>query len=90
MTYKVGIIGLGYVGLQLAVEFGKKINTIGIDKSVDKINNLKKDIDATQEISKSKLKLAKFLSYTNEFKELKNCKYIIVAVPTPISKKKML
>ena len=87
MTYEVGIIGLGYVGLQLAVEFGKKINTIGIDKSIDKINNLKKDIDTTQEISKSKLKLAKFLSYTNEFKELKNCKYIIVAVPTPINKK---
>ena len=54
MTYEVGIIGLGYVGLQLAVEFGKKINTIGIDKSIDKINNLKKDIDTTQEISKSK------------------------------------
>ena len=91
MTYKVGIIGLGYVGLQLAVEFGKKMNTIGIDKSVDKTNRLKKHIDTTNEInSKSKLKLAKFLSYTNEFKELKNCKYIIVAVPTPINKKKYL
>ena len=80
MTYNIGIIGLGYVGLQLAVEFGKKFNTIGIDKSLKKIEQLRDYIDVTNEISKYNLKSAKLLKYTNDYKNLKNCNYIFVAV----------
>ena len=89
MTYKVGIIGLGYVGLQLAVEFGKKMNTIGIDKSVDKTNRLKKHIDTTNEINKNQFTLAKYLKFSSEFNQIRSCEYVIVAVPTPINKKKL-
>ena len=88
MEYKIGIIGLGYVGLQLAVEFGKKYLTLGYDKSSDKIYNLENFDDTTNELSSSRLKSAKLLKYSNNIIDLKNCNFIIVAVPTPINKSK--
>ena len=88
MIYNIGIIGLGYVGLQLAVTFGKRFNTIGIDKSPKKIDQLNNYVDITNEVSKSSLKSAKFLKYTCVYSYLKNCNYMIVAVPTPINLKK--
>ena len=71
MEYKIGIIGLGYVGLQLAVEFGKTFLTLGYDKSSDKIYNLENFDDTTNELSSSRLKSAKLLKYSNNIIDLK-------------------
>ena len=89
MTQTIGIIGLGYVGLQLAVAFGKQYKTIGFDKSLNKVKQLKRFIDDTNELTPSDLKRAKLLNYTSDFNNLKKCNYIIVAVPTPINRKKV-
>ncbi|MEZ7892939.1 MAG: Vi polysaccharide biosynthesis UDP-N-acetylglucosamine C-6 dehydrogenase TviB [Candidatus Wallbacteria bacterium] len=83
---KIAMIGLGYVGLPLAVEFGKIYKTIGFDISEKRITELKKNIDKTLEVESEKLKSASFLSYTNKIEEIKNCNYYIVTVPTPIDK----
>jgi len=80
----VVVVGLGYVGLPLAVEFGKKRKTIGFDLSEDKINSYKKFIDPTNEVSTTELKAAKQLTVTSNAKEIGEADYIVVAVPTPI------
>jgi UDP-N-acetyl-D-galactosamine dehydrogenase len=84
----IGIIGLGYVGLPLAVEFGKKFETIGFDIDKDRIQNLKQGKDGTLEIGLQELKLATLLSYTANIDEIKDCNIYIIAVPTPIDKHK--
>ena len=84
---KIGIIGLGYVGLPLAVEFSKKFRVTGYDKSNIRIKELKNFIDATNEVKKNELKAAKNLSLTNQIQGIKNCNFIIVTVPTPINNK---
>ena len=89
MSQIIGIIGLGYVGLQLAVAFGKRHTTIGFDKSLKKIKQLKRFFDDTKELSTSDLQKAKLLNYTSDIKNLKKCNYVIVAVPTPINKNKV-
>jgi UDP-N-acetyl-D-glucosamine/UDP-N-acetyl-D-galactosamine dehydrogenase len=82
----ISVIGLGYVGLPLAVEFAKKFNLIGYDINKERINNLKKNIDYNGEIPKSSLyKLQKIL-FTNNIKDLKQCNVHIIAVPTPIKR----
>lgn len=81
---KIGMIGLGYVGLPLAVEFGKKMAVIGLDINKNRIAELKAGQDSSLEVSPEELPLAKFLSYTSEPADLADCNVYIVTVPTPI------
>ncbi len=85
---KIAIIGLGYVGLPLAVEFGKKYNTIGFDINQARIAELNSGIDSTLEVSDSELSETTMLSFSDDVDELKNCNYYIVTVPTPIDEHK--
>ena len=80
----VGVVGLGYVGLPLAMEFGKKCQTIGFDLSVEKIESYKRFCDPTGEVTSEDLKAATQLKVTTDPSELKLCDFIIVAVPTPV------
>ncbi len=82
----IGIIGLGYVGLPLAIAFGKKYKTFGFDISKNKIANYVKDCDPTGEVSKNEFIWSKNLSFHTNAKILKKANIIIVAVPTPIDK----
>lgn len=81
---KVGIIGLGYVGLPLAVEFGKKFPTIGFDISQSRIDELSAGQDSTLECSEKEIADATYLSFTSSIISLKECNVYIVTVPTPI------
>lgn len=80
----VAVVGLGYVGLPLAVEFGKKRSTIGFDLSTRKIQSYKNFIDPTGEVSSENLRQASQLVVTTDPAELSKADYIIVAVPTPV------
>ncbi|MCS3607581.1 nucleotide sugar dehydrogenase [Erwinia rhapontici] len=81
---KVAIIGLGYVGLPLAVEFGKKQKTLGFDISESRISELKSGKDSTLEVSSEELAAVEFLEYSRNPEDLKSCDVFIVTVPTPI------
>ena len=83
---KICIVGLGYVGLPLAVEFGKIKETIGFDINRKRIEDLKKGYDQTLEKDKDEISLAKLLRFSNEPSDLTNCNCYIVTVPTPINK----
>ncbi|MDG2952548.1 nucleotide sugar dehydrogenase [Exercitatus varius] len=83
-SYKVGVVGLGYVGLPLAVEFGKQRETIGFDISPNRVKELAEGKDRTLEVSSDALKSATYLSYTSDLEQLKRCNFFIVTVPTPI------
>ncbi|MBN6065290.1 Vi polysaccharide biosynthesis UDP-N-acetylglucosamine C-6 dehydrogenase TviB [Aggregatibacter actinomycetemcomitans] len=83
-NYKIGVIGLGYVGLPLAVEFGKKIATVGFDINQERIEELSSGKDRTLEVAPADLKAATHLSYTADLAKLKECNFFIVTVPTPI------
>jgi UDP-N-acetyl-D-galactosamine dehydrogenase len=85
---KIALIGLGYVGLPLAVEFGKRRTVVGFDINKSRINELKKGIDTTLEITKQELKGATYLSYTTNLDDIRDCAIFIVTVPTPIDKHK--
>jgi UDP-N-acetyl-D-glucosamine/UDP-N-acetyl-D-galactosamine dehydrogenase len=85
---KIALIGLGYVGLPLAVEFGKKRSVIGFDINQLRINDLKDGIDSTLETAIEELKDATHLSYTTNLDDIKDCEIFIVTVPTPIDKHK--
>ena len=85
---KIALIGLGYVGLPLAVEFGKKREVIGFDINKDRIELLKKYIDPTLEITKKEFTEATYLNFTSNVDDLKDCNIFIVTVPTPIDKHK--
>ena len=80
----VAVVGLGYVGLPLAVEFGKKFETIGYDLSESKIGNYRNFVDPTGEVSTEDLKAATGLSYSTDPSALSRADMIIVAVPTPV------
>lgn len=80
----VAVVGLGYVGLPLAVEFGKKRKAIGYDLSSSKVESYKQCIDPTGEVSSDDLKAAEQLHVTNDPAELSQADYIVVAVPTPV------
>ncbi|MEO6024750.1 MAG: nucleotide sugar dehydrogenase [Burkholderiales bacterium] len=80
----VAVVGLGYVGLPLAVEFGKKRETIGFDLSTEKVESYKRFVDPTREVSSTDLQAAKHLSVTTDPAQLAKADYIIVAVPTPV------
>lgn len=81
---KIAIIGLGYVGLPLAVEFGKHKPTIGFDINENRILELKNGHDHTLEVSSDELKHVRQLSYTANIQDLQNSNFFIVTVPTPI------
>lgn len=85
---KIGMIGLGYVGLPLAVEFGKKMPVVGLDINQGRIDELKAGKDSSLEVEPEELVKATQLSYTSDPVDLKDCNVYIVTVPTPIDNHK--
>lgn len=85
MEYNIGVIGLGYVGLPLAVEFGKKYNVIGFDINKQRILELKNGVDKTNETNFKNIKSAKKLKFSYNKIDLKKCNIYIITVPTPIN-----
>ena len=84
----IAVVGLGYVGLPLAIEFGKIGAAIGYDVNAKRISQLKKSHDANHESSPADIRQAKFLKFTSDARELAKSRFIIVAVPTPVTKSK--
>ncbi len=87
-TIKIGIIGIGYVGLPLALEFGKIFKTYGYDKNKNRIKNLDRYIDDNKEFSSNEIKKSKKLKFTIKQSDIKDCNIYIITVPTPIYKNK--
>ena len=87
-TARIGVVGLGYVGLPLAVEFGMKFKTLGFDINETRIQELKAGIDHTLECSPEKLAKSGMLNFSTDFRDLKACEIYIITVPTPIDKNK--
>jgi UDP-N-acetyl-D-galactosamine dehydrogenase len=83
---KIAIIGLGYVGLPLAVEFGKKISVIGFDINLKRIKELESGVDHTLETSPEDLASSKQLVFSADLEMLRSCNYFIITVPTPIDR----
>ena len=83
---RIGIIGLGYVGLPLAVEFGKHYPTVGFDIKKDRIAELESGNDSTLETTTEELRAAKHLQFSTDRKALAECNTFIVTVPTPVGK----
>ena len=85
---RIAVVGLGYVGLPLAVEFGKRFETLGFDVKPERIAQLRARRDTTLEVTREELKSARQLSFTTELADLKRCRVFIVTVPTPIDEYK--
>ena len=85
---KIAIIGLGYIGLPLAIKLSKYFPTIGYDLSSTKIGELKKGLDRTAEVSKIEIKKNDKLKFTDKINDIKSYNFFIVAVPSPIKKNK--
>jgi len=83
---KIAIIGLGYVGLPLAIEFGKVFETLGFDTNKSRIDELLIGKDSTREVSLDELKESPMLRYTNRVEDIESCNIFIITVPTPIDK----
>ena len=81
---RIGVVGLGYVGLPLAVEFGKHFETIGFDVNPQRVAQLRKGRDSTLEVSREELRAAQQLTFTTDLEGLRRCRVFIVTVPTPI------
>jgi UDP-N-acetyl-D-galactosamine dehydrogenase len=81
---KIGVIGLGYVGLPLAVEFGKTLPIVGFDINKQRVEDLNLSLDTTLELSENEINQARFLTVTDQPLDLKDCNFYIVTVPTPI------
>lgn len=81
---KIAVIGLGYVGLPLAVEFGKKFAVVGFDINDFRIKELKSGKDSTLEVSPDELQLATKLNFSCAINDLESCNVFIVTVPTPV------
>lgn len=81
---KIAVIGLGYVGLPLAAEFGKYRSVLGFDINETRVNELRKGIDNTKEVETKDLLSAKHLKFSTEPNDLSNCNFYIITVPTPI------
>ena len=88
MKNKIALIGLGYVGLPLAVEFGKKFRTIGFDINTVRVQELRQGRDSTLEVEPQELSQAAKLSYTTNPDEIRDCNIYIVTVPTPVDQYK--
>jgi UDP-N-acetyl-D-galactosamine dehydrogenase len=86
---KIAVIGQGYVGLPLAIEFGKKYPTVGFDINVGRIDELKKGIDQTNEATPEQLRSAKQLTFSVNINDINECNIYIVTVPTPIDEFKI-
>ncbi len=86
---KVGVIGLGYVGLPLAVEFGKRYPTVGFDVNQARIDELRRGEDSTLEVTAEGLAAVSHLSYSTNIADLADCNFYIVTVPTPVGGDKM-
>jgi UDP-N-acetyl-D-galactosamine dehydrogenase len=84
MNPSIAIIGLGYVGFPLAVEFGKQYPTLGFDIDATRISELNRGYDRTQEVSDAQLKASSQLKFSSELNDLAGCNTFIVTVPTPI------
>ncbi len=82
----IAVIGLGYVGLPLAVEFGKQFQTVGFDIKIQRVSELKNCIDSTLELTGEELSLASNLTYTHQIEDLQSANVYIVTVPTPIDR----
>lgn len=80
----IAVIGLGYVGLPLAVEFGKKRPTLGFDIRPERVDELRAGHDSTREVDPTELSQARHLSFSCEPADLRRCRFFIVAVPTPV------
>lgn len=80
----IGVVGLGYVGLPLAVEFGKKRHVVGFDIRDSRVRDLREGRDSTREVDAAELREASFLEYSSDAQQLKKCKVFIAAVPTPV------
>ena len=87
MSNKIAIIGLGYVGIPLAVEFGKSTPTIGLDIDKSRIDELNSGFDRTLEMSKDNLESSIHLTYTTDINDTSDCNIYIITVPTPINSK---
>ena len=85
---KICVIGLGYVGLPLALEFSKKFPVVGFDINEGRINDLNKGIDLTNEAKSSELKKAKNILFSSDIQALRDCNFFIITVPTPITQSK--
>ncbi|RPA46599.1 Vi polysaccharide biosynthesis UDP-N-acetylglucosamine C-6 dehydrogenase TviB [Shewanella vesiculosa] len=83
-SLNIGIIGLGYVGLPLAVEFGKQYNTIGFDINEPRVKELTFGKDSTLECTSEELSEAHLLKFTSSLEDIRECNFYIVTVPTPI------
>ena len=84
--FKIAIIGLGYVGLPLALAFGKKYEVIGFDLNLERINELRHGVDRTNEVPETELDLLKNSQFTNNLSDISECNVYIVTVPTPVTK----
>ena len=84
--YNISVIGLGYVWLPLAVEFGKLYKVLGFDLKKSRINELKDKVDNLTEISKKELEKAKYLSFSAKQVDLEKSNIYIITVPTPVDK----
>jgi UDP-N-acetyl-D-glucosamine/UDP-N-acetyl-D-galactosamine dehydrogenase len=82
---RIGILGLGYVGLPLAVEFGKRYQTLGFDINAARIAELRAGRDSSLEVEPDELCTASRLEYADAIEALADCHVLIVAVPTPIN-----
>lgn len=85
---KIAVVGLGYVGLPLAVEFGKSRFTIGFDISKSRISELDRGVDSTLEVTQGDIECATHLSFTSNISDIKECNIFIITVPTPITSAK--
>ncbi|MGH8139437.1 MAG: Vi polysaccharide biosynthesis UDP-N-acetylglucosamine C-6 dehydrogenase TviB [Steroidobacteraceae bacterium] len=85
---RIGVVGLGYVGLPLAVEFGKHFETVGFDVKAARVKELESGRDSTLEVSRAELKSARRLSFATQLGALRRCRVFIVTVPTPIDEYK--
>uniref|UniRef100_UPI003564C41B 3-hydroxyacyl-CoA dehydrogenase NAD-binding domain-containing protein n=1 Tax=Sulfurovum sp. TaxID=1969726 RepID=UPI003564C41B len=86
MTYKIAVIGLGYVGLPLAHAFSEKYDVVGFDIAQWRIDELNSGVDRTLELSDTQVKeaLAHGMKFTKDLEEIADCNVYIVTVPTPI------
>ena len=84
---KLAVVGLGYVGLPIALEFAKKIDVIGFDINTQRVDLMKNKIDPSNELKESDFEDCS-IDFTSKIEELKDVKFFIIAVPTPIDKNK--
>ena len=84
----IAVVGLGYVGLPLAVEFGKKFSVVGYDINQTRIRELREGLDTTREVTSEEMAIAKGLRCTDNLEDTRDCNVYIITVPTPIDKYK--